>query len=235
MTVVIWKFKLQHEKHVDSWSSFKWLSALRNLAFQGWILINVNKESQPEHKKHTWNTWNAGDSFSKYLKSNQQHFFLNLNERSWRKNPKRLYYRYDFKKELVGFAQKTSFNYSILKFILPAVLRITRGKQRPNGWAARRRCLLRLFPIGQFLWLSHVNSPGIRWKFPGSSVPCVLDAPVLKRSEISGILQIWAQQTTQRQLWQNIFCHSNDLLCLCGRRGECHVMMILNIANMQSL
>ena len=121
------------------------------------------------------------------------------------------------------------------KNILPAVLRITRGKQRPNGWAARRRCLLRLFPIGQFLWLSHVNSPGIRWKFPGSSVPCVLDAPVLKRSEISGILQIWAQQTTQRQLWQNIFCHSNDLLCLCGRRGECHVMMILNIANMQSL
>ena len=51
VTVVIWKFKLQHEKHVDSWSSFKWLSALRNLAFQGWILINVYKESQPEHKK----------------------------------------------------------------------------------------------------------------------------------------------------------------------------------------
>lgn len=127
------------------------------------------------------------------------------------------------KKKLVGFAQTN---------ILPAVLRITRGKQRPNGWAARRRCLLRLFPIGQFLWLSHVNSPGIRWKFPGSSVPCVLDAPDLKRSEISGILQIWAQQTTQRQLWQNIFCHSNDLLCLCGRRGACHVMMILN---MQSL
>lgn len=95
--------------------------------------------------------------------------------------------------------KKTSFNYSTPKFILPAVLRITRGKQRPNGWAARRRCLLRLFPIGQFLWLSHVNSPGIRWKFPGSSVPCVLDAPDLKRSEISGILQIWAQQTTQRQ------------------------------------
>lgn len=50
VTVVIWKFKLQHGKHVDSWSSFEWLSALRNLAFQGWILINVYKESQPERK-----------------------------------------------------------------------------------------------------------------------------------------------------------------------------------------
>ena len=91
VTVVIWKFKLQHEKHVDSWSSFKWLSALRNLAFQGWILINVYKESQPEHKKTPEILEMQVTVLVSILSPISKISFLNLNERSWRKNPKRLY------------------------------------------------------------------------------------------------------------------------------------------------
>ena len=82
----------------------------------------------------------------------------------------------------------------VWKFSLPAVLHITRGKQRSNGGAALCWFCLRLF-VGRFLWLSHVKPPGI-----AGSLRSVRLRRTLRKARNFRVLQIWARNKKKRHV-----------------------------------
>lgn len=96
---------------------------IAGLVSNGWVRLGILPSRMDSDQciqrvstweKNTWNTWNAGDSFSKYLKSFQQHFVPKPEWKSWRKNPKRLYYRYDSKKSWWALPKQTSSRQSFV-------------------------------------------------------------------------------------------------------------------------